>query len=339
MDALTLKNAGGMSAVLSPFGARLVELRVPDRDGTPGNVVLGFDDTQGYRRHASLYFGATVGRVAGRIAHSAFSLDGRRFELAPNEGPHHVHGGTERSLDRVKWSAEVVETEYGRGVAFEYLSPDGEEGYPGNLAVRAEYSLSERNELWTVFTAVTDAPTPVNITNHAYWNLNGAGPQFVLDHELTVAAERFVAMDDELIPTGALEPVDGTVLDFRRPRRLGDRLPTDGAQPWPGFDSAFVLDAHDMPDVSVRLHDPASGRTMDVHTSEPSIQMYTANRLPELTGRDGRPYRAGNAICLEPQRMPDAVNRPEFPSIVVAPGEEYRHTTCYRFYVREEASP
>jgi aldose 1-epimerase len=337
MDALGLKNDGGMSAVLSPFGARLVELQVPDRDGTPGNVVLGFDDTHGYRQHAGLYFGATVGRVAGRIAHSAFSLNGRRFELAPNEGPHHVHGGVERSLDRVKWSAEVVETDHGRGVAFEYLSRDGEEGYPGNLSVRAEYSLSDDDELWTVFTAVTDARTPVNITNHSYWNLNGAGPGSVLDHELTVAAGHFVAMDDELIPTGQLAPVDGTVLDFRLPRRLGDRLPDDGSEPWPGFDGAFVLDPHDPTDASVRLFDPESGRAMDVLTSEPSIQMYTANRLPELTGRDGRPYRAGNAICLEPQRMPDAVNRPEFPSIVVAPGEEYRHTTCYRFYVREEA--
>jgi aldose 1-epimerase len=334
MTSLRLVNAQGASATFSPFGARLVELRVPDRDGQLDNVCLGFDDEADYRRHVDLYFGATIGRVAGRISGSAFTLDDRRFALTPNEGANVVHGGRARSFDRVEWSAEPVETEHGQGIAFEYRSPDGEEGFPGELTARAEYSLSDANELWSVFTAVSDAPTPVNMTNHAYWNLAGAGPEPVLDHELTIAAERVVAMDEDLIPTGRLDPVAGTVLDFRAGRRLGERLPEDASEPWPGFDTAYVLDERGETDVAVRLWDPASGRAMDIVTSEPSIQMYTANRVPEIMGRDGRPYRAGNAICLEPQRMPDAVNRPEFDSIVIAPGEKYSHRTCYRFHVR-----
>lgn len=333
--ALRVVNARGASATFTAFGARLVELRVPDRDGRLDNVVLGFDDDASYRARPNLYFGATIGRVAGRIAGGAFQQDGRRYQLAQNEGQAHLHGGAERSFDRVQWSAEPVATDHGQGVLFQYSSPDGEEGYPGNLRVQAEYSLSEDNELWTVFRAVPDAPTPVNITSHAYWNLNGAGPASILDHELTITAEHIVAMGDDLVPTGALEPVAGTVRDFRAGRRLGERLPDDGAEPWPGFDNAYVLDEHEAgSDVVVSLWDPASGRAMDILTTEPSIQMYTANRVPDITGRDGRRYRAGNSICLEPQRMPDAVNRPEFASITVPAGEEYLHVSCYRFTVR-----
>jgi aldose 1-epimerase len=334
-DELRVTNAHGASATFSPFGARLVELCLPDRDGNLDNLVLGFDDEDTYRNNVALYFGATVGRVAGRIAGGSFTLDGQRYDLARNEGRNHLHGGRERSFDRVHWEAERVASNRGAGVAFEYLSPHLEEGYPGNLKARAEYFLSDSNELWTVFTAVADAPTPVNMTNHAYWNLNGAGSESILDHELRIAAGRIVAMDDELLPTGTLEPVADTVRDFRVPRRLGEQLPEDGSEPWPGFDSAYVLDERDAErDVAVSLWDPTSGRAMDVITTEPSIQMYTANRLADMIGRDGRRYRAGNAICLEPQRFPDAVNRPEFPSIVVAAGEQYRHVSCYRFSVR-----
>lgn len=333
-DTLELVNARGASARLSPFGARLVELRVPDREGATGNVVLGFDTTEEYRRNVDLYFGATIGRVAGRISGAAFSLDGQRYTLVPNEGSNQVHGGAARALDRVDWSAERVDTDRGPGVAFTYTSLDGEEGYPGTLTVRSEYGLSEDNELWTVLTAVSDAPTPVNLTTHAYWNLGGAGPGSILDHELTIRAQRVVALDAALLPDGTFDPVAGTALDFRSPRRLGERLP-ETEEPWPGFDAAFVLDAHDAEaDVVVSLYDQASGRAMNILTTEPSIQMYTANRMPEITGRDGLAYRPGNAICLEPQRFPDAVNRPEFPSVVVTPGEEYRHVSRYRFSVR-----
>jgi aldose 1-epimerase len=334
-EMLHLSNAEGASAALSTFGARLVELRLPDRDGQLENVVLGFDDVESYRRHVGLYFGATIGRVAGRIARGSFSLGGRRYQLAQNEGETHLHGGRERSFDRVDWTAERVTSDRGTGVVFEYLSPDGEEGYPGNLRVQAEYSLSEDNVLWMVFTALSDQATPINMTNHTYWNLNGAGPRSILDHEVTIAADHVVAVSDKLVPTGGLDPVAGTLFDFRRPRRLGERLPEDGSEPWPGFDSAFALDKRMAESgVVVSLRDPASGRAMDIFTTEPAIQMYTANRVPEITGRDGKAYRAGNAICLEPYGMPDALNRPEFPSIVVAAGKEYRHVSCYRFSVR-----
>ena len=334
-QTLRVTNAQGASATFSAFGARLVELRVPDRAGSLDNVVLGFDDDAEYRGRPDLYFGATIGRVAGRIAGGTFTHDGRTYELARNEGDTHLHGGSTRSFDRVDWAAQPVVTEHGPGIAFEYVSRAGEEGYPGTLKVWAEYSLSDDNELWTVFRAVPDAPTPVNITNHAYWNLNGAGSESILDHELMIAGAHIVAMGDDLVPTGALERVAGTVRDFRDGRRLGERLPEDSDEPWPGFDNAFVLDPRDADaDVAVSLWDPASGRAMDIFTTEPSIQMYTANRVPRITGRDGKAYGPGNAICLEPQRMPDAVNRPEFDSIIVDPGEEYVHVSRYRFSVR-----
>jgi aldose 1-epimerase len=331
---LRIENAGGASATFTTFGARLMELRVPDRDGVLDDVVLGFDDVEDYREHVGLYFGATIGRVAGRIADGAFVQDGRRYQLARNEGDVHLHGGLERSFDKVDWSEERLHGPHGVGVAFEYLSADGEEGYPGELRARSEYWLSDDNELRTVLRAVGDATTPVNLTNHSYWNLAGAGPTPIVDHELMIAAEHLVVMDDALVPTGALDPVAGTAADFRRPRRIGERLPEDTGEPWPGFDSAYALDEHGPDDVVVSLWDPASGRAMDIRTTEPSIQMYTANRVPEIAGRNGRRYRPGNAICLEPQRMPDAVNRPEFDSITVPVGHEYLHVSRYAFHVR-----
>jgi aldose 1-epimerase len=332
---LRVSNGHGLSMVLNPFGARIVELRVPDRDGNVDNVVLGFDDLGSYRRHVNLYLGATIGRVANRISGASFQQDGCRYRLASNEGPNHLHGGADRSLDRVIWSAENIVSEYGPGIAFEYLSPHLEEGYPGNLKVRAEYSLSERNELWTAFTAVSDASTPVNLTNHAYWNLGGAGSGSILDHELAIAADHVLATTDDLVPTGVLEAVAGTALDFRRARPIGERLPEAGSQPWPGIDHAFVLNPKPSGFGAVAsLRDPASGRTMEILTSEPSFQVYTANRLPAVNGRDGRVYGGGTAICLEPQRLPDSVNRPEFPSVTLTAGQEYRHVTCYRFLLR-----
>jgi aldose 1-epimerase len=331
---LGVSNGHGLSMVLSAFGARIVELRAPDRHGDIDNVALGFDDLDGYRRHADLYFGATIGRVANRISGASFQLDGHRYRLAANEGRNHLHGG-ERGFDQVLWSAERTVTPHGPGVVFEYVSPHLEEGYPGNLTVRAEYSLSERNELWTVYTAVSDAATPVSMTNHTYWNLAGAGSGSVVGHELRVTAHHVVATDDDLIPTGALDPVAGTALDFRQSRPIGERRPESGSQPWPGLDHAFILDQSDGPlEVKGSLWDPRSGRAMDLLTYEPSLQVYTANRLPALTGRDGKRYGVGHSVCLEPQRIPDSVNRPEFPAITLPAGQEYRHVSCYRFSVR-----
>lgn len=331
---LRVDNGCGLSMTVSPFGARLVELLVPDREGQSDNVTLGFDDTETYRRNVNLYFGATVGRVAGRIAGGEFWREGQRFQLACNEGNNHLHGGCDRSLDRVEWTSQPITTERGPGVLFEYVSPHLEEGYPGQLTVRSEYSLSAQNELWTVLTAVSDASTPVNLTNHTYWSLNGGAPGSILDHELMIAAGDVVSTSDDLIPTGGLDPVAGTPLDFRSPHTIGERLPGNSSQPWPGFDNAYVLDAHDMSDVVASLWDPISGRSMDIMTSEPSLQVYTANRLAHMSGRGGRFYGAGSAICLEPQRRPDAFCKPDLGSIMLPTGAEYRHVSCYRFSVR-----
>lgn len=330
-DELITCSNGELSMTVTPFGARLVELLVPDRRGEIDTVVLGFDDVPQYRANVNTYFGATVGRVCGRISGGTFSLDDRRYQLARNEGVNHLHGGSRRSLDRVTWSAARTTSEHGPGVLFRYVSSSGEEGYPGKLDVEVEYSLSKNNELWNVITAVTDEVTPVNLTNHSYWTLNGGQPGSVLDHELWLRAERVIETGPDLIPTGRLKPVAGTPLDFRRIRQLGQELPERSTEPWPGFDSPYVLDDHGQGDAIAILRDPVNGRTMTLFTSEPSLQVYTANRLGAMVGRWGRRYGAGSSICLEPQRFPDAVNRPEFPSILLEPHQEFRHVSCYQF--------
>jgi len=333
-EEFQVSNGQGLSMTVGSFGARLVELAVPDRDGKLDNVVLGFADAESYRQNVDLYFGATVGRVAGRIARGEFSLDGHHYTLTRNEGANHLHGGPHRGLDRVEWSAQSGSTEHGPGVVFTYTSPHMEEGYPGTLKLRAEYALSDRNELWTVLTAESDAATPVNLTNHSYWTLNGGRPGSILQHELMIAAGRIVSMGPDLIPTGELSSVVATAWDFRRARPLRERLPKDTVEPWPGFDNAYVLDDHDELDIVASLWDPVSGRCMQIRTSEPSLQVYTANRLDDMSGRGGKRYGAGSAICLEPQRMPDAVNQTQFPPITLAAGQVYRHVSCYEFSVR-----
>lgn len=326
---------GGLSMTLSPFGARLVELQVPDTDGIHDDVVLGLDDVEAYARHRNVYLGATIGRVAGRIRGGRFSLAGTEYALARNEGGNHLHGGETRSLDRVVWAVEELSDDdlavvAGRGVAFSYQSPHLEEGYPGALNARAAYVLSGERELWTILTATCDRPCPVNLTHHTYWNLAG-GEVEILGHELMVAASEVLAVTGELLPTGGLVAVEDTPLDFRRARPVGAWLPP-GGEPWPGIDHTYVLDEADGSlSLAAVLGDPDSGRTMEIHTTEPLLQVYTANRLHAFVGRGGRRYDVGHAVCLEPQRFPDAVNRPEFPSAVLAPGETYRHVTCYRF--------
>jgi aldose 1-epimerase len=323
---------GSLSMVLSPFGARLVELQVPDREGRPDNVVLGFDDVAAYRANRDTYFGATVGRVANRISGAAFSLDGQRYDLAANNGRNHLHGGPDRALDRVEWDVEERESEHGPGAAFTYESPHLEEGYPGNLRVRAEYALSDAGELRLELTARTDAPTPVSLTNHTYWNLAGAGSRTVLDHGLRLAAEHVLVVDAELLPTGERQAVAGTALDFRQLRTIGEGLPLPGHGPGAGLDTPYVLDPARPPGAAAAtLSHPGTGRVMDVVTSEPSFQVYSAGLLETVTGRGGKTYVVGSGLCLEPQRLPDAVNRPEFPSVVLRPEDEYRQVTVYRF--------
>ena len=328
-ELYTIEGEGGRLARVTDHGATLVELWAPDRDGMPADVVCGFDTLEGYLSAANPYFGATVGRVANRIAHGRFSLGDVTYHLATNEAPHHLHGGAERSLDKVLW--EVVDLAPD-AVTLRYHAPDGEEGYPGDLEVLATYRF-EGDTLAVTYRATTDATTPVNLTNHAYFNLAGAGEGDVLDHELTVHAQTTSEVDAQLIPTGRLLPVDGTPLDLRAPRPLGDGVAALSEVPGAaGYDHNLVLEGAAGAVRSVaQLHDPASGRVLELATDQACLQVYSGNKMdPPIPGKHGQVYRRHGAVCLEPQGFPDAVNHPELPSVLLAPGEVYEHRSRYR---------
>jgi len=328
----TLKNARGMVARLMTRGATLVELLVPDKHGKLADVVLGFDDVAGYESDRNQYFGAIVGRVANRIAGGKFTLDGKQYVLACNDGPNHLHGGVKRSLDKVVWKAEEVRTPHGPGVRFTYVSPDGEEGYPGTLKVSVVYALNDKNELRIEYEATTDKPTPVNLSNHSYFNLSGQGAETVLDHELMIAADRYTPTDNTLIPTGEILPVAGTPLDFRQPRRIGERIDELLKTAAIGYDHNFVLNNQNGSlALAARLKDPKSGRVLSVYTTEPGIQFYSGNFLFGQKGKRGAVYRKRSALCLETQHYPDSVHHPNFPSIILRPGQTYRHTCIFAF--------
>jgi aldose 1-epimerase len=321
-----LDGDGELTAKVTDYGAALVALYAPDREGRRSDVAGGFDDVAGYAGPGNQHFGATVGRVANRIAGAAFTLDGREYSLARNLPPHHLHGGSTRSLDKVIWSAKADE----KAVRFTYRSPDGEEGYPGNLELEVTCTL-DGDELRIDYRATTDLATPVNLTNHAYWNLAGHGAGSILDHELTLHAYRYTPTDEALIPTGAIAPVQDTPLDFTRPRRIGERIAEAGAG---GYDHNFVLDdfvAGGEPVLAARLREPISGRVLEVYTTEPGLQLYTGNGLSGQPGKNGVRYQRHGLLCLEAQHFPDALKHAGFPSIVLRPGEVYRQTTAYRF--------
>ena len=335
VQVYTLENAHGVVAKLTTRGATLTEMHVPDKDGQLADVVLGFDDVSGYESENNDYFGCTAGRVANRIARGKFSLGGKEYSLAVNNGANHLHGGTTRSLDKVLFSAEPFAADGASGVHFRYTSPDGEEGYPGNLDITVTYTLSDNNELRIDYRATSDQPTPVNLTNHSYFNLAGEGTASVLDHELTIHAGHFTPVDDGLIPTGEIAPVAGTPLDFRQPHRIGARIAQLDDTPALGYDHNFVLDNQDgSMAVAAVLRDPHSGRVLTVSTTEPGIQFYSGNFLSGKKGKGGKPYPHRCAICLETQHYPDSVNQPQFPSVVLQPGKTYRHSTI--FAVRAE---
>jgi aldose 1-epimerase len=273
------------------------------------------------------YFGATVGPVAGRIAEGRFRGGGLNLDLAPNEGTTHLHGGPAAAFDRVEW--EVIDAT-GDSVEFRHVSVDGEDGYPGDVEVRAAYRLAD-DALHLSFTATTTRATPINLVNHTYFNLSGDATSSIVDHSLMIAASTVLAADERLLHTGGTRAVAGTALDFRTERRIGDRLPS-GGEPWPGVDNTFVLDQG--APVAALLHDPTSGRTLEVTTTEPTLQVYTGNRIPRLLGRSGSSYEAGSGICLEAQRVPDASQLPDWPTIVVPDGGTYRQTTVWRFGTR-----
>jgi aldose 1-epimerase len=326
---LRLESDRGLTATVTDFGATLVALHVPDRQGAVADVVLGFDDVRGYASPQNPFFGATIGRVANRIARATFVLGDRRHRLAANEGLHHLHGGRHRPFHLVRWDVAAVAPD---AVTLTYRSPAGEEGYPGCVEATACYHL-DGDALRVEYEATTDAVTPLNMTNHTYWNLRGAGDGTVLDHEVSVSAAACTPTDADLIPTGAVAAVEGTALDLRgtRPLRAGVAALAD--TPARGYDHNLVLDhpGQGLRPVA-RLRDPRSGRTMELSSDQPCLQLYSGNRLePPVLGKAGRSYLRYGGVCLEPQGYPDAVHRTAFPPIWLEPGRTYRHVARYRF--------
>jgi aldose 1-epimerase len=324
----TLSNQKGVRASVMNYGATLVSLEIPDRHSRLIDVTLGFDTLDGYVYHNSPYFGCIVGRCANRIAHGQFHLDGRRHRLATNNGPHHLHGG-QKGFDKAFWRAEVA-TGKASSVKFAHSSPDGDEGYPGNLAVTVTYTLTDDNELKIEYAATTDKATPVNLTNHSYFNLAGLGT--ILDHELMIASTRYIAVNDSYIPTGKIESVEGTPMDFTKSTRIGQWIDQLTGDPG-GYDHTFVLDNDGKTmRLAARVVEPQSGRVLEVHTTQPGVQFYTGNFLNGKTvGKGGHAYHKHAGFCLETQHFPDSVNQPAFPSVILRPGQVYTHTTALRF--------
>lgn len=331
-----LKNLHGMEVQLASYGARITSIKVPDRSGKFADVVLGYEKIEAYKTAVKKpFFGSILGRYAGRIAKGRFTLDDKTYQLACNNGPNHSHGGVV-GFDKVEWSAQPIEN----GVRFTRLSPDGEEGYPGNLSAAVTYTLTEDNQLVIDYRATTDKPTPVNLSNHSYFNLAGEGSSTVLDHELMINADAMTLIDDTSLPTGEIAAVTGTPFDFRQPEKVGRDI--DQAHPQlikgKGYDHNFVLNKDRVGKLTqaATLYEPASGRYLEVLTTEPGVQLYTANFLDGiLIGKSGRPYLKRSALCLETQHFPNSPNQPNFPSTILRPGEVYATQTIFRFSTRQ----
>jgi aldose 1-epimerase len=327
----TLDNGAGLVARISDYGGVLTELHVPDRDGISADIVHGFDTAAPYAVDSE-YFGALVGRYGNRIAKARFTLDGVEHRLDVNNGENHLHGGTQ-GFHRVLWQAETFTTPTSAGLILSHVSPDGDMGYPGNLEVTVIYELRSNSELRIAYHAITDRATPVNLTNHSYFNLAGQGD--ILAHEIMIPADAYTPIDNVQIPTGALPGVAGTPFDFRTPQPIGSRIGEDDEQLRHGFgyDHNWVLNKSGAKslELAARLRDPASGRVLEVWSQEPGLQFYSGNFLDgRLTGK-GRNYGYRSGICLEPQHFPDSPNQPGFPSTILRPGEEYSTVMAYRF--------
>jgi len=333
VELFTLTNAHGLEARVISYGGIIVSLRVPDNKGQLGDIVLGHDQLEGYIKQPS-YFGCIVGRYGNRIAKGQFTLDGKTYKLATNNGPNHLHGGV-RGFDKVLWKAEPFEDKRGVGVLLSYTSADGEEGYPGKLGASVTYTLSDRDELSFEYYATTDKPTPVNLTQHTYFNLAGDGARDVLDHQLTIEADRYTPVDETLIPLGTLAPVSGTPFDFRKPFAIGARINDKDEQleRGKGYDHNFVLRRNGTGlERAVRVTEPTTGRVMEVLTTEPGVQFYSGNFLDgTVTGKSGHVYKQRYGLCLETQHFPDSPNQPSFPSTILRPGKEYRSRTVLAF--------
>ena len=337
VERFTLTSTSGITITVLSFCGAIQSIVVPDRDGAPADVTLGYDTLAEYERDKS-YLGSLVGRYANRIRAGRFSLDGRDYTLAQNAGGNHLHGG-KRGFNKAVWSVEPFEERGDVGLVLEHVSPDGDEGYPGTLRVRVHYRLTANAELQIDFLATADAATPVNLTQHAYFNLAGAGTGDILGHELELFASRFTPVDETLIPTGELRSVLGTPFDFSAAEVVGARIAADDEQlrRAGGYDHNFVLDRSDTGELALaaRLTEPVSGRGIDIRTTEPGIQFYTGNFLDgTVAGKGGIPHRYRSGLALETQHFPNSPNEPAFPSTVLRPGEEHRSRTVYHFVTR-----
>ena len=331
VDIYTLTGVGGVEARITNYGGIIVSLKTPDRDGSPGDVTLGYDSLDGYLAR-NPFFGSLVGRYGNRIGGARFTLNGVTYELASNNGRNHLHGG-KVGFDKKVWKAEGSVTPEGPRLVLTTTSPDGEESYPGNLTVKVTYTLLEKNALRIDYFATTDKDTVVNLTNHAYFNLAGVGT--ITDHEIQINADRFTPVDAELIPTGELRPVAGTPFDFTTSRRIGERIDETDEQIsyGKGYDHNFVLKRENGGlSLAARAYDPKTGRILEVETTEPGVQFYTGNFLDgSIAGKAGQVYARRSGFCLETQHFPDSPNKPDFPTTVLKVGQEYRSTTVFRF--------
>lgn len=335
IDLYTLRNAAGLEATITNFGGRLVTLKVPDRNGKFEDIVLGFDTFDLYAAK-NPFFGALAGRYANRIANGEFKLDGQTYTLLKNNGPNTLHGGA-IGFDKKAWHGELITANDGPALQITYLSKDGEEGFPGNLRSAVTYSLTDDNALHIDYAATTDKDTVLNLTNHSYFNLAGHGHGKILDHQLVLNADQFTPVNANLIPTGELRPVDGTPFDFRRATAIGARIDSKDQQMQygEGYDHNFVIKRSSKDAVlAARVSDGESGRVMEVHTTQPGVQFYSANHLVgEIKGKGGAIYSARCAYCFETQHFPDSPNHPEFPTTELKPGEQFKESTIFRFSV------
>jgi aldose 1-epimerase len=331
VDLYTLANINGIRAKITNYGAILVSLEVPDRDGKPADITLGYDNLDGYlTRHP--YFGSTVGRYANRIGGASFKINDVEYKLAANNGPNHLHGGI-KGFDKVVWKLDDIKAESDKALLkLSYLSKDGEEGYPGNLACTVTYTLTKDGELKISYEAETDKATVINLTNHSYWNLAGQGNGDILGHELMFNADRYTPVDEGLIPTGAIRSVKDSPMDFTKPMTIGSRI----GQVEGGYDHNYVLNSGGGTlSLCAKVSEPTSGRIMEIHTTEPGVQFYTGNFLDgSITGKSGKVYKKHYGFCLETQHFPDSPNKPDFPSAVLNPGDKYTTVTVYKFYTK-----
>lgn len=334
VDLYTLTNAKGMQATITNYGGIVTSLLVPDRNGKLDDVVLGYATVDEYIKDTP-YFGALIGRYGNRIGQGKFTLEGKQYTLAQNNNGQHLHGGV-RGFDKVVWSAKPIQAKNGPGLELSYVSKDGEEGYPGTLSVKVTYVLTDNNELSIRYQATTDKATPVNLTNHSYFNLAGQGSSDILKHVLMLNADKFTPVDKGLIPTGKLQPVEGTPFDFRKPTAIGKRVGAEDEQIkfGGGYDHNFVLNQKKPGEMTLaaRVSEPTTGRVMEVRTKEPGIQFYSGNFLDgSNVGKGGKVYKHRYGFCLETQHFPDSPNKPEFPSTILEPGKKYDTTTVYKF--------